>query len=64
MDRMYEGYDELAELLDDLLRAHARELAEKIRNHDPSPAPVWRWSDEYTDGVHTSADLIDPKERQ
>jgi hypothetical protein len=31
MDRMYEGHDELSELLDDLLRAQAYELAEKQR---------------------------------
>lgn len=33
MSRMYEDYDELSELLDDLLRAHAHELAEQIRTH-------------------------------
>jgi hypothetical protein len=31
LDRLYEGEAELSELLDDLLAAHAHELAEKIR---------------------------------
>lgn len=43
-------------LIDDLLH----EEAEKIRHHKPDPEPIWWNSDEYHDGVETSADLIDP----
>ncbi|MEU3986096.1 hypothetical protein AB0F77_39570 [Streptomyces sp. NPDC026672] len=59
LGRMYEGYDELSELLDDLLRAHAHELAEKIRAHT--------WSAGCTgvgccaDTPDMAADLIDPE---
>ncbi|KUF18851.1 hypothetical protein [Streptomyces silvensis] len=60
LDRMYEGYDGLSEMLDDLLRAHAHELAEKIRAichgaYDPGAPGV----DQV--GGMVAADLIDPE---
>ncbi|OKI19289.1 hypothetical protein [Streptomyces sp. CB03911] len=57
MDRWYgEEYDRLSEMLDDLQRAHAHELAEKIR------AEITRTSRPgYPSGsAWQAADLIDP----
>lgn len=63
-DRFYEGYDELSELLDDLLRAHARELAEegrKIMGPRVAPLEPERVA-RYVLGWHAAMDHIDPKE--
>jgi hypothetical protein len=58
LDRMYEGYDEMSELLDDLLRAHAHELAEQIRAH--ADAHTKPGSVGYA-GIVTGANMIDPE---
>jgi hypothetical protein len=57
LDQMYEGYDELSELLDDLLRAHAHELAEEIRQR----VSDGRFCVSQVDGAWESANLIDPE---
>lgn len=57
LGRMYEGHDELSELLDDLLRAHARELAARIRELKATLVGKSAWSE----GVDEAADEIDPE---
>ena len=53
LDRWYDDdYDRLSELLDDLLRAHAHELAERIRAQRGALNGA-EWHD-------VAADLIDP----
>jgi hypothetical protein len=59
LDRWYgEEYDRLSELLDDLLQAHAHELAEKIR----AEADEWDgWPDSQAT-MRAVADRIDSEE--
>lgn len=57
LDRMYEGHDELEELLDDLLQAHAHELAERIRRD----AAEWDGWPEKQVAMGYAAGLIDPE---
>lgn len=57
VDRFYEGYDELSDLLDDLLRAHAHELAETIRNSER----LRDYTDDHMRDCNEAADEIDPE---
>ncbi|MFD8315913.1 hypothetical protein [Kitasatospora purpeofusca] len=54
LDRWHgEEYDRLTEMLDDLLQAHAHELAERIRTHADTVDPYLYAS--------SAADFIDPE---
>jgi hypothetical protein len=66
LDRMYEGHDELSELLDDLLRAQAYALAAKIQaRSDEARAQEWGRNSgkrAYLTGMEIARKLITPKE--
>ncbi|MFI8084344.1 hypothetical protein ACIF6L_26520 [Kitasatospora sp. NPDC086009] len=63
LDRWHgEEYDRLAEMLDDLLHAHAHELAERVRRVlDSGEGRDWDWWDSATIPA-SIADYIDPEQ--
>lgn len=61
LGRMYEGYDELAELLDGLLRVHAHELAEEIRAETQAAKDVGVLEPDKFRPCRDAADQIDPE---
>jgi hypothetical protein len=63
LGRMYEGYDELSELLDDLLRAHAHELADRQRAELDvmNNGPVYVDDREWMQRAEKLPELIDPE---